>query len=251
MTAPVKKQQDEIKIIANGGLGDCLLLTPFVRYFKEIAEYKRVVVITNTVAKALFETNPFVDLVIPCSDNDLFLWGLPETGCDIFAPYVEIAFASDAGLSVPKIKTEPKLRANLLDIPVVRQIAEAHQLTLENERPELFLTDEEINWAQACLEKFQTKPILLINPATQLSEKRYPLEKWQLAVNQLCETYHLLEISSEFSQLKNVTHLTPLPGIRQSAAIFKLVDCVITLDSFQSHLAHWIYVIFSRTKNLN
>jgi ADP-heptose:LPS heptosyltransferase len=225
----------EIKVIAAGGLGDCLLLTPFIRYFKQTAGYQRIVVVTHEKAKQIFEGNPHIDRIAICRESEIFFLGLPEQGCDIFSPYFDIVSGLDQNGEL-RIGVERKQDLNLHDLPALEQIAELHAIPLQDKTLEIVCSEQDRQWAGSLLSSLPQKPTILLASQSPLREKEYPLELWQKVTDRLAEDFNLLHLGSV--DLQGVRALSPVPAIGQSAALFSLVQCIIGIDSFPMHLAH-------------
>lgn len=236
LTSPLRNTlPDEIKVIAAGGLGDCLLLTPFIRYFKRSAGYRRVVVVTHEKAKDIFEGNSHIDRVIICRENEIFFLGLPEQGCDIFSPYFNIVSDLDKNGKL-RIEVERKRDLNLHDIPVLEQIAKLDDIPLQDKTLDVACCERDRQWARSLLSSLQQKPTVLLATQSPLQEKEYPLELWQKVIDQLADEFNLLHLGAV--DLQGVRMLSPMPTIGQSTALFCLIHCIIGIDSFPAHLAH-------------
>lgn len=227
--------QKEIKVIAAGGLGDCLMLTPFIRYFKLTAGYNHVVVVTHKKARDLFNGNPYIDRILTCKEEDIFFMGMPEVGCDIFSPYYVITPSQqDDGQIALKIERKQKL--NLIDSPAIEQIARFENIPLQDSAMEVFFSDQDQQWAEALLATLPQKPTILVNTQSPLNEKEYPLDLWQQVIAQLANEFNILQLGQ--STLAATQAVAPMPSIGQSSALFSRVSAIVSIDSFPVHLAH-------------
>jgi ADP-heptose:LPS heptosyltransferase len=226
----------QIKVMASGGLGDCLLLSPFFRYFRNSGRYNKIVCATPAIAMELFDKNPNIDLVIPCPGRDLYIWGLPEKDCTVFSPYMKIKAPDKLGANM-NLEATPTQRFNQIDKSVVRQVAEQYGMVLEDETLEIFTTELDENLADKIMRPFLGKPLVFINRASSYKEKEYPILLWQEVVNHLHNHVNIVEFATKTEALKGTQVIGPMPGIRVSAAIYKRLSCVVTVDSFPQHLA--------------
>jgi ADP-heptose:LPS heptosyltransferase len=230
-----KDMQNEIKVIAAGGLGDCLMLTPFIRHFKLTAGYKHVVVVTHNQARDLFNGNPYVDRILTCKDEDIFFMGMPELGCDIFSPYYVITPTQQNDGQIA-IKVDRKHKLNLINSPAIAQIARFENIPLKDNNMDVFFSEQDQQWAEALLATLPEKPTILVNPQSPLSEKEYPLKLWQQVINQLANEFNILQLGEP--RLAATRAVSPMPSIGQSSALFSRLNCVVSIDSFPAHLAH-------------
>ena len=230
----LRKPAKEIMVIAAGGLGDCLLLTPFIRHFKLKDGYSKVVVVVNRQAQGVFYSNPYVDQVIPCNGDDIFIWGLPEEGRDIFSPYYTI----DSVATEFSAKVDRKLNLNTQDEQVLSQLAANENILLEDYALDVFYSAADLSWAESVLTSLPRRPAIVLSVQSPLREKQYPTELWRLVIEKLTQEFNVLELRDTESEFSSTTVCSPMPSVVQSAALFSLVSCVLSIDSFPIHLAH-------------
>jgi ADP-heptose:LPS heptosyltransferase len=233
-------RNDSLRIVINGGLGDHLLITPFIRHFKKSGRYKHICCVIHRNSLELFDQNPYIDSLIPCTGNDLFLWGLPEKGFDVFSPYVAVEDIDNVH-DLGSIESNHIFNFNLDDRPVVRQVCEYYGIELENRSLELYTTEEDEQWADEFTAQWTGKKIVYLNTSSVLENKNYPLPLWQEVVDRLTRTpgqsIVILEFPGERQPLSGTIPLPIVPGLRRSGALFKRLSCVVTVDSFPGHLA--------------
>ncbi len=231
-----RRPGSELKVMASGGLGDCLLLSPFFRHFRNAGLYDKIICATSAKAVELFDLNPNIDQVIPCAGRDLYLWGLPEKHCTVFSPYMEVTGPDKLGANMD-IVAEPLLCLNQADKFIVRQLVDYHGVDLEDESLEIFTSEDDELFADEATRSLGNKPLVLINTTSTYKQKEYPASCWQEVVDRLSDHVTVTELTTEDSQLRGTQIITPMPHLRASAAIFKRLSCVITVDSFAHHLA--------------
>ncbi len=237
---PWQKENDALRIVLNGGLGDHLLMSPFVRFFRQNLGYKKIHCVVHQNSLQLFDRNPHIDKVIPCEGHDLFIWGMPEQGFDVFCPYVHVPDIENIH-DLRHIKSEYIFSFNRVRKPVVQQVAEFYDLPLDNPSLEIFTALEDERWAKEYLSPWQEKKFIYLNTASALESKNYPLHLWQETVNLLHDTLGskviLLEFPGNQGRLSGTEPLPLVPTLRQSAALFHRLSLIITVDSFPGHLA--------------
>lgn len=224
-----------IKIVVTGGLGDCLLATPFIRNFKQSGRYDEVWCAAPEAAGQIFDSNPFIDRFIPCAGSDLLVWAVPEEDWDVFSPYIEAASPDThgAGMTIPMRHI---FRPNRVAKPVVQQVAEFHRIVLTDETPEIFITADDHAWANQTMAAVGDRRGLFFNPASRLPEKDLPAGLAQQIVDRLKQQFYIFQLPGP-SEADGVFTLSPFPTVRQVAALFARIDGVLTVDSFPGHLA--------------
>ncbi len=56
----------KLRVIVGGGLGDCLLHTPFLRHFRRWGIYDSITCMAHKEALELLDRNPHIDRLIGC-----------------------------------------------------------------------------------------------------------------------------------------------------------------------------------------
>lgn len=237
----IRAQTDtkKIKIIINGGLGDCILATPFIRYFYESGKYSEIICVIPVQAKELFDNNKYITKLIPCTSSDLFLWAMPEVDCDVFSPYIYIPEA-DKIIDFTKIKIKYHQFMNLYDKYMIDQMIEFFNFDIKDKSLDVFTTKEDETWADKYIEKFNENKVVLLSICSALPEKDYPQKLAQTFVDFVNDNnlnIKIINLSANKIELKNTIALDPLPTLRQSTALFKRAHVVISVDSLAGHLA--------------
>lgn len=226
-----------LTIMLSGGLGDCLLASVFVRYFHESGSYDHILCALPAGAAQLYDTNPRVNRVVACPGNSVWLWGLPEEGAEVFAPYARVPLGVAAGGAGPGFHRSRLLDLNQGTEPAWRQVAAYHGLDLREGTPELYTCAADEAWAESVMARWTGRRRVLIGYRTPLAEKEYPLAQWQVVVDALRADAVVLELAQDASPLRGTEVIRPWPGLRQSAALMRRCDCVVGIDSFPAHLA--------------
>lgn len=231
-----KNPTKQIKIAITGGLGDSLLATPFIRYFKTCGRYDRIVCCVTQDSIEMFDTNPYIDQIVPCTGNQLFLWAAPEKDSDVFSPYLTVPAPESIGAEIMM----PELcftKLNLQSVPVIKQVADLHGIKLTRDAPDIFLDQGDEQWAEEFMGHFDTRPVVLLNRESRLNEKNAGLSVFMKIEQKLSADVSVMTMES--NRLTALEHGVDheLPGLRKSAALFKRLSCVVTVDSFPGHLA--------------
>jgi len=235
-----KQPAKQIKIVVSGGLGDCLLATPFVRYFGQCGQYDRIICAVTIDSAEIFDRNPYISQLIPCQGNDLFIWALPEKDCDVFSPYIKVGNMKKSGSSM-FISAQPILSPNLVAKPIVRQAAEYHSIDILQIDPEIYTDPEDENWAANFLRPYKPGPVVLLNQHSKLAEKNLPAGVAQKIVDILCMCCVVLQLTGGDTIFQGAIPVSPMPSVRQSAALFRQLDCIVSVDSFPGHLAYAVH----------
>lgn len=227
----------KIKVVLAGGLGDHLLATPFIRYFRHCGHYDSITCAYHAEAEQIFDTNPHIDLRIPCAGQDLFVWALPEKDCDVFSPYVEVV-ALESRIEGIRVEATPGiLSPNQFQKSIIRQVAEHHGIELPDEKMEIHTTKVDERLAQRLIPPDQAKPVVYLNVRSHFPQKELPLFVAAQIASLLSEHCELVQRNDTGAQIPGVKNLMPDLSIRQTAALFKRLACVLTVDSFPGHLA--------------
>ncbi len=223
-----------LTVVVDGGLGDCLLTTPFLRHFAQSSRYDLIRCAVRREAVQIFDLNPHVDILIPCDGDDLYFWALPERKAAVFSPYV-VAEEKPGHLTDPAVMG--LFRFNQGCSSVVRQLAAYYRIELADESLEIFTSQEDRAWAGRAIRRFSGRPFVIVNNSSPNPQKTYPLPLWNKVLGALKDRVYLLELTGEEPSSPFVHRTLPYPPLRRSAALYRLADCVLTIDSFPGHLA--------------
>jgi ADP-heptose:LPS heptosyltransferase len=224
----------KLRMVIGGGLGDCLLHTPFIRHFRKSGEYEDITCMAPKGALELFDRNPHIDHLIGCEGDDLAVWAAPETDCEVFSPYIQgqVIRMPDGRIAFGGRRGWPRGDES----SIVRQVARRCGLQLADESLEIFTAPEDELWADGFVRGVRP-PTIVLNRRTRASFKEYPRARWQSVVDDLRESATVLEFCAPADALNGVECIWPLLTLRRAAALFRRVRCVVTVDSFSAHLA--------------
>ena len=226
-----------LRMVIGGGLGDCLLHTPFLRHFRKSGEYDHITCMAAKRALELLDHNPHIDQLIGCEVAELAIWAAPEVDCEVFSPYVQGQVIDGPDGSIAFQKEMGWKRQKGISSSIVRQVASGHGLQLADEFLEVFTAPEDEAWAGKFVGELPARPIVVLNRRASSSFKEYPRESWQRVVDALAGGVTVLEFSAPDEAMSGVQPVAPFLALRRTAALFRRVDCVVTVDSFFGHLA--------------
>ena len=223
--------------VASGGLGDCLLLTPFLRALRRSGGHGRITVAVQANAMQIYDRNPHLDHLVPCQGSDLFMWAMEEPDADLFAPYIDV-FSED-GKNPLNVTVEPVMAPNPVGRPVIEQIATMAGISLcaEEMAMEIFTTQEDERFAQALFIDDDPRPTVYVNTSSNYPVKQYPLGHWKEVERLLEGRVRFISSAGCAAGLEKVHIIEPAPGLRALAEVLRRVDCALSVDSFPQHLA--------------
>lgn len=222
-------------VMALGGLGDQLLLTPFIRHFRQSGGYDRLECVCRPEAKELFDRNPHLDNVICRNGPELFYHGVPRPGCTVFMPFHTVELRLDGEGRLTYALGE-RLNPGRGRAPVLRQMARASGITLRDERLELFTTASDRATAARLIRTAGPRPVVLLGLTSALAEKNLPtVQRRCLRLALRRAGFALAEVDGRRLRLERQT--LPLPGVRVMTEFARRCATIVTVDSFLGHLA--------------
>jgi ADP-heptose:LPS heptosyltransferase len=220
-----------LRFIVSGGLGDCLLSTPFLRHFKTVEPYRWIECWCPQSAMELFRGNPHVDRLLGGHGELLRIGAQPEAGWDVFSPYLELTTRDPPTVGLQKGR-------NLLNRPLLEQIAAENNLSLADPRMEVFPGPEEEAWARTVAAAWSQRQAVHFNPLSGLPEKNLPAPFAAEVVSRLVAHFEVVVFGAVPSlEPQPRLHQFPRPTLLQLAALYRHLAAVVTVDSFPAHLA--------------
>ncbi len=213
-----------LRVVAGGGLGDCLALTPFLRHFRASGDYQWISCVCPRPAAQIFDQNPYLNELIPCRDDELPRWAIPDQVCDVFSPFFQIESFTVGPAGLHLSAHRGWLRDDTAaDQPLVRQIAASHGVSISDESLEIFTTPEDSERAAAALGPPAELPVVIIDTRCANPFKDLSADRWQAVARRLQPEALVVE-QAEQPVLRAVRRLSPLPPIRVSAEIYRRVQ---------------------------
>ena len=128
------------------------------------------------------------------------------------------------------------------DKHIIEQICEVYGIQDPELRCDIFLTKEEVDFVDNILSKSVGRnPFLTIEPHSNCEytvNRRYPFEKWQSVVNELCKKFNVIQIGNENSRvLSGVIDLTGKTSFRHAAGIIGRSDLFLSSEGGLVHAA--------------
>ena len=225
----------ELVVVAIGGLGDILLLTPFIRHFRETGRYHRIVCLCSPRAVQLLDCNPFVDEVISCEANERLFWAIPQENREVFSPYRDISLNAEPSGEV-RIAVEGGFNPGHGRRPAIEAIARHARIRIRSRQMEVFTTEADQVAASEIYGLGGGRPAVLVGFESLLTEKNLPVKiRREIRVRLRRAGLILFEVSGHTLRIGK-SHL-PLPALRTMSELAKLCSAILTVDSFLGHLA--------------
>ena len=227
----------QLTFVASGGLGDALLLSPFLKAYHKSGRYSRIRVVINRAAVQLYDRSPYANQIIGCDGDDLFLWAIPDESEDLFAPYIDVE--DGGGIREVAVTVTPVMSPNLVQRPVMRQIAEMAALPLSDEEltMEIFTSTEDEAEAERLLGEDHDMPTVYLNTRSNFPEKEYPIGHWATVIDALAGKVRFVTVGNFGGGIEKVEQISDSVDLHVLAEIVRRVDLVVTIDSFPHHLA--------------
>jgi len=206
-----EKKDSNIKIclVRYGARGDVLLVTPIIKKIKEI--YKDIHITVSTDHPQMLQNNPNVDNIIPIKED--------------YSKFDRTYFLS--------YEFNPSVH-------VVKAYAERIGIDVDDYKPELYLTEQELKEASMILNKINHKKFFVIHTECDWLTRRW--HNWEdlikkIMAEKMFKDYNIIEVGrgeQKFSQL-NIPMLKH-NNIRIIAAIIQHSEGLICIDSGIMHL---------------
>lgn len=234
-----KPQKKVFRILAMGGIGDMLLLTPVLRALRELNPTARINVFCHDrVRTAVFTLNPNIDSVkLICPIGRLLHGTTFKNIMDGKFPY--LAKLGDGGFidygKVGGLMPHLFYSHNLSKI-----FAEVIGITLSQTQIEIYLSDEEEMRNKQSLSRFET-PVAINVKGTSSPNKNWPIERWNDLVRSMADLSFFQLGLSEEPLVEGAVDMKGLP-LRDSFARLKCAKAFIGVDSALAHAASGLKV---------
>jgi ADP-heptose:LPS heptosyltransferase len=198
-----------------GGLGDCLLYTPLIRYLYMSNMNKVLVNVFSEEHKAILKNNPY------CSVKLLKYENIKNKNLKFSGPYFY-------GSYFPSLSF--KIKASII-------IAKSFKVaTIDNDLPDIFLTKKELIYGKELVSKINNP--IVINPTGVCNKnKEWFLDRWNEVVCKLKE-YTFIQVGIESEPLiEGVMDFRVGFSLREQLAILANTKLYVGVDSFWAHAA--------------
>lgn len=241
-------------VLRLGALGDCIILTPLIRYLRETLN-EEVYLLTSEQGFDIFKNNPFINKTILYEKNSVppQLWDKFKIAlkngyeCNRVIDMCESIERVLALLPIdPEFnytKKERELMCNKNYYDYTFQFAGYPAIT--GKRGEMFFDEKEEEWARKFLANYKDKYIVLWGLSGSGRNKSYPFVPY--VISDLLKRYtrlmiitvgdeacKILECGMEHPQILKMSGLW---NFRQSALLTKYVNLVISPDTGLLHAA--------------
>jgi len=238
----------KILIFRSAAFGDCLVITPVLRYLK--FQGHELYVVTSKRGMEVFKNNPHIHKLIQHDENikvehlaEHIGWLQRKNHCERvidFSESIEVALSQHPrgpNYKLPKQERIARFNRNFYEYSF-EHIGEDWKGV--NLTPELFFSEHELDDARRHLKSGSFN--ILVGLAGSGSNKCYP---WMMDLcNQISKDYpdvHIITVGDVKCQILedamegNITKLSGNIPMRQSMALTKLVDLVIAPDTGIAH----------------
>ena len=197
-----------------GGLGDCLLYTPLIKYLAENNNNKVNVYVHRHQHEDILKYNPYCRVKLLTYDD------LKKRTEDKLQPYYYL-------VHLPSLSH--KIKASKI-------IAKTFNIDLLNDEIQIFLTQDELSIGKELISKYNIP--ITINPSSVCSKNQeWYFERWNEVIFKL-KDYTFIQIGIETEKLlEGVIDFRGGYTLRQQLSVLANSKLHIGLDSFWSHAA--------------
>jgi ADP-heptose:LPS heptosyltransferase len=251
-------------------IGDVVLTTPIARIIKEALPDSRVTFLTEGPSLSLLQNNPYIDEIIVSDRKDGFI-GTLKTVFKLYRRKFDViidsmsnprsavlAFGSRAPLRIAYRKkwrgimyTHQIKPASPYAADYKKDLLTPLGISSQWNRPEIFLSPEEINWGQRLREQL-IRPghdhLVTIDPSHRRYTRRWPASSFGVFCQLLADRYNATPVvlwgpgerplaAEVVSVSKDNAVLAPYTDLRQSAALTAAADLHMGNCSAPRHIA--------------
>ena len=266
----------KILIIKIRGLGDAVLATPVFKNLKALMPNVSISVLTFNFCKPLFENNPNIDELYGLSEKPEAL-ELKQIAADLSAQNFDLIINLHSRNLSSRLTKNIKARWRINRSYFIREkfsdvmIGSDHEfdkssierdldcirsigLNPTKKQPELYVTDEESEWANGYLVESgldREKKIIMIHPAVTQPYRHWGMDRFIELSRKLIQggEYQVMGIFSKMEQSIAKNLLEKVEGVfvyvgalRQSMALIQQADLMIDNDSGPAHVAQALKV---------
>ena len=266
----------KILVIKIRGLGDAVLATPVFKNLKALMPNVSISVLTFNFCKPLFENNPNIDELYGLSEKPKAL-ELKQIAADLSAHNFDLIINLHSRNLSSRLTKNIKARWRINRSYFIREklsdvmIGSDHEFdksSIERDldcirsiglkpikkQPELYVTDEESEWANEYLVESgldREKKIIMIHPAVTQPYRHWGMDRFIELSKKLIRDgeYQVMGIFSKMEQPIAKNLLEKVEGVfvyvgalRQSMALIQQADLMIDNDSGPAHVAQALKV---------
>jgi ADP-heptose:LPS heptosyltransferase len=210
------------RILAFGGIGDAILLTPALRALATADRTRRIIVWSeNPGHECVFKFNPFVSSFRYLGRVAKTLYS--ATAAHRWLPYVH----TDYSRTIPSLLSTQNAS---------RIIADILGTSVRDEQLELFLSETELSTASATVKNLKRPLIAIHTCAASSPNKHWNMANWEDLVSRNKNVTFLQIGNRDEPVVRGALRLTGI-GLRASFAIIKICDAFVGVDSGFGHAA--------------
>jgi ADP-heptose:LPS heptosyltransferase len=225
-------------IFPDGGLGDMLLHTPFFKSFFKKTKDKLNIFHEVEYVYDLFLNNPYINLFLYGGTNKCNFKILKTSLSDI-----ELKIFLEKKFNIHKI-SQAKHYANLMpslsyDTNSYKIIGEMYNCEITDEKPEIFLTSEEMDEANMIISQYDF--VICVNISSKHEIKKWSIDKWKKIIK-LYPKIKFIQLGDENeTKIEGTLDLLGTP-IRKQLSVLASSNLYVGLDSFWNHAARALNV---------
>ncbi|MDD3160013.1 MAG: glycosyltransferase family 9 protein [Candidatus ainarchaeum sp.] len=199
-----------------GHIGDLLMLTPAL---KSLSKTYQVYLQVDEEYFPIFENNPNIHKLISLNEKI-------EKEKFIFFDVSDYEFNYEQIYQPLIIKTKQELFANKLEVNIT------------SNKPEIYLTEFEENWANEYIKKFNNKKIIVLSPKSANLTRDWPIEKWRALINNLKKfNFILIVVDKELNWEDDSIIFFNNHSLRELFSLISKVNFVVCQDSGLLHIS--------------
>ncbi|RBL88148.1 glycosyltransferase family 9 protein [Chitinophaga flava] len=208
------------RIVVKGGLGDVLLLTPTMKAIKQTYPNSKIMLFCfNERQKSIFENNPHVDKVYTTS-----FWSNPISYIRVSMKWGKFYKDFYGGLIPTVFYNE---NAKML-------IAGLYDVELQDDKVQVFLTQQEEEKARQLLSKYKNPVLLHITSKTSKNQE-WKHSNWDELITSMPDcTFLQLGVMKE-EKVEKAVDLRGLLSFRETLALIKYASSFVGVNSSFSH----------------
>jgi ADP-heptose:LPS heptosyltransferase len=211
-----------IRILAFGGIGDALLMTPSLRAMATADPTRKIIVWSqNPGHESVFRYNPFISSFRYVGWIAKTLYR--ATAARRWLPYVHTDYS----------RTMPSL---LYSQGAAHIIAEILGTSVQDDKPELFLSATEISTASGTVNKLKRPLIAMHVCAASSPNKHWDIANWEKLVARNANLTFVQIGKRNEPVVRGARALTGI-GLRATFAIIRMCDAFVGVDSGLGHAA--------------
>ncbi|MBL6449335.1 glycosyltransferase family 9 protein [Fulvivirga sp. 29W222] len=225
----MEKKKSELVLVSWGGIGDAIVCTPTLRELKR-QDPKRKIILYHLGPKhySVFKHNPYIDSLRSLKTRTLMKHPVH------FYKYLHKRKHRE---TYTYLFFQPVAPTHIYRKSVKNIVADIFDLKLEDDKVEIFLTEEEERNAKERLSLFKT-PVIVHVHSRSSQNHHWELEKWNALVESLPE-YDFIQVGNTDEQkVEGAIDWRGKSTLREAFALLKYASSFVGVDSSLSHVTN-------------